>query len=172
LTWVMPQLHSNSIIHSKSTRFRKWNEIWRNITVSWSFLRAYLFSEPPSTILFCTILHTITIMNLLFYVPLKNFSLIWRRHYYQWRAQNLRPMLGAQGLWAGRDLYIMPHLLWHRASVFLVSSEGPPHSVVSYDTLGGCRGSILTRILMGKNFLTCSWRRYNNRWRPISTSRD
>jgi hypothetical protein len=28
----------------------------------------------------------------------------------------------------------MPHLLWHGASVFPVSSEGPPHSVASYDT--------------------------------------
>jgi hypothetical protein len=43
------------------------------------------------------------IYYLLFYVPLKNFSLIWRR--YGWRAAKFRPMLGAQGLWAGRDLY-------------------------------------------------------------------
>jgi hypothetical protein len=40
-----------------------------------------------------------------FYVPIKNFSLIWRRHHYQWRAAKFRPMLGAQGLWAGRDIY-------------------------------------------------------------------
>jgi hypothetical protein len=40
-----------------------------------------------------------------FYVPLKNFSLIWRRHHCRWRAAKFRPMLGAQGLWAGRDLY-------------------------------------------------------------------
>jgi hypothetical protein len=41
----------------------------------------------------------------LFYVPLKNFSLIRRRHHCRWRAAKFRPMLGAQGLWAGRDLY-------------------------------------------------------------------
>jgi hypothetical protein len=40
-----------------------------------------------------------------FYVPLKNFSLIWIRHHCRWRAANFRPMLGAQGLWAGRDFY-------------------------------------------------------------------
>jgi hypothetical protein len=40
-----------------------------------------------------------------FYIPLKNFSLIWRRHHCRWRAANFRPMLGARGLWAGRDLY-------------------------------------------------------------------
>jgi hypothetical protein len=44
-------------------------------------------------------------------------------------------------------IFIVPHLLWHGASVFLVSSEGPPNSVVCYDTRGGCRGSILTHIL-------------------------
>jgi hypothetical protein len=32
--------------------------------------------------------------------------------------------------------FIVPHLLWHGASVFLVSSEGPPHSIASYDTQG------------------------------------
>jgi hypothetical protein len=40
-----------------------------------------------------------------FYVPLKNISLIWRRHHCRWRAAKFRPMIGAQGLWAGRDLY-------------------------------------------------------------------
>jgi hypothetical protein len=33
-------------------------------------------------------------------------------------------------------IFIVPQLLWHEASVYLVSSEGPPHSVASYDTRG------------------------------------
>jgi hypothetical protein len=33
-----------------------------------------------------------------FYVPFKNFSLIWRPHQCRWRAAKFRPMLGAQGL--------------------------------------------------------------------------
>jgi hypothetical protein len=33
-------------------------------------------------------------------------------------------------------IYIVPHLLWHGGSVLPVSSEGPPHSVASYDTQG------------------------------------
>jgi hypothetical protein len=33
-------------------------------------------------------------------------------------------------------IFIVPRLLWHGASVFPVSSEGPPHSVASYDTQG------------------------------------
>jgi hypothetical protein len=40
-----------------------------------------------------------------FYIPLKNFSLIWRRHHCRWRAAKFMPILGTQGLWAGRDLY-------------------------------------------------------------------
>jgi hypothetical protein len=39
----------------------------------------------------------------------------------------------AHGLWERRDLY-RATLLWHGASVFLVSSDGPPHSVASYNT--------------------------------------
>jgi hypothetical protein len=39
---------------------------------------------------------------LLFYVPFKNVSLIWRHHCCQWRLQNLGLCLA---LWAGRDLY-------------------------------------------------------------------
>jgi hypothetical protein len=41
----------------------------------------------------------------LIYVSLKNLSLVWRRHHYRWRTANFRPMLGAWGLWAGRDLH-------------------------------------------------------------------
>jgi hypothetical protein len=70
-----------------------------------------------------------------FYVPLKNFSLIWRRHHCRWRAAKFRPMLGAQAFEQG-GIFIVPHLLWHGASVVPVSSEGPPHSVASYDTRG------------------------------------
>jgi hypothetical protein len=31
-------------------------------------------------------------------------------------------------------IFIVPHLMWYGTSVFPVSSEGPPHSVASYDT--------------------------------------
>jgi hypothetical protein len=33
------------------------------------------------------------------------FHFIWRRHQCRWRAAKFRPLLGAQGLWAGRDFY-------------------------------------------------------------------
>jgi hypothetical protein len=48
-------------------------------------------------------------------------------------------------------IFIVPHLLWHGVSVFLVSSEGPPMALFSRllrHTMG-CGGSILTRILTG-----------------------
>jgi hypothetical protein len=45
----------------------------------------------------------------LFYVPLKNFSLIWRRHHCLWKAANFGPMFDAQGLWTGSDLYRATH---------------------------------------------------------------
>jgi hypothetical protein len=61
---------------------------------------------------------------LLFYIPLKNFSFIGRIHHYQFR-----PMFGAQGLWAGRNLY--------RATPAVtrgLGSEGLSHSFASCDT--------------------------------------
>jgi hypothetical protein len=33
-------------------------------------------------------------------------------------------------------IFIVPHLLWHGASVFPVSSKGPPHLVASFGTRG------------------------------------
>jgi hypothetical protein len=96
-----------------------------------------------------------------FYVPLKNFSLIWRhhhcrwrftymetRHHCRWRATKFRPMLGAQGLLAGRYLYRatpaetrdlgFSGLIWRTA----------PFSRLWRQTRG-CGGSLLTWILTG-----------------------
>jgi hypothetical protein len=94
--------------------------------------------------------HTfVTLIDYLgFYVPLKNISLIWRRHHChcRWRAAKFRPMLGAQGLWAGRDLY--------RATPAVTRDLGfsaPFSRLLRYTR--GCGGSILTRILSGKLLL-------------------
>jgi hypothetical protein len=79
-----------------------------------------------------------------FYVPLKNFSLIWRRHHCRWRAAKFRPMLGAQGLWAGRDLY--------RATPTVTRGLGFSGLIRRSRLLRhtrGCGGSILARILTG-----------------------
>jgi hypothetical protein len=58
--------------------------------------------------------------GLRFYVPLKNFSLIWRRHHYRWC------LCSALRAFEQGGIFIVPHLLWHGASVFQVSSDGPP----------------------------------------------
>jgi hypothetical protein len=63
---------------------------------------------------------------LLFYIQLKNISLNWRCHHYQWRAAKFRLRTFEQG-----GTFIVPHLLWHRASFFLVSSIGLPQSATS-----------------------------------------
>jgi hypothetical protein len=65
---------------------------------------------------------------LLFYVPLKNFSLD-------------LDLCSALRAFEQGGIFIVPHLLWHGASVFLVSSKGPPHSVASYDTRGDVKDS-------------------------------
>jgi hypothetical protein len=85
-----------------------------------------------------------------FYVPLKNFSLIWRRHHCRWRAAKFRPMLGAQGLWAGRDLYrTTPAVTRGLGCSGLIRRTAPFSRLVRHTR--GCGGSILTRILTGRS---------------------
>ena len=54
---------------------------------------------------------------LLFFVPLENFSLIWRSHHCRWRAANfdLCSALMAIEQWG---FFSVPYLLWHGASVY------------------------------------------------------
>jgi hypothetical protein len=51
------------------------------------------------------------------------------------KGYKFRPMVGAQGFEQG-EIFMKPHLLWLGASVFPVSSEGPPDLVASYETQG------------------------------------
>jgi hypothetical protein len=60
-----------------------------------------------------------------FYVPLKNISLIWRRHHCCEGLQNLGLCSTLKAFEHG-GIFFVPHLLRHGASVFLVSSEGSP----------------------------------------------
>jgi hypothetical protein len=84
-----------------------------------------------------------------FYVPLKNFSLIWRRHHCRWRAAKFRPMLGAQGLWAGRNLYCdTPAVTRDLGFSGLIRRTAPFSRLLRHTR--GCGGSILTRILTGQ----------------------
>jgi hypothetical protein len=93
---------------------------------------------------------------LLFYVPLKNISFIWRRHHSRWRASTFRPMLGAQGLWAERDLYRATPVVTRDLGFFgLIRRTAPFSRLLRHSR--GCGGSILTRILTGlmQEELTC-----------------
>jgi hypothetical protein len=83
-----------------------------------------------------------------FYVPLKNISLIWRRHHCRWRAAKFWLMLGAQGLWAGRDLYRATPAVTRDLGFSGLIRRTAPFSCLLRRTRG-CGGSILTRILTG-----------------------
>jgi hypothetical protein len=87
---------------------------------------------------------------LMLYVPLKNFSLIWRRHHCRWRPAKFtgRPMFGAQGLWAGRDLYRATPAVTHDLGFSGLIRRTVPFSRLLRHTKG-CGESILTRILTG-----------------------
>jgi hypothetical protein len=84
-----------------------------------------------------------------FYVPLKKFSFIWRRHHCRWRAANFRPMLQAQDLWAGRDLYrATPAVTRDLGCSGLIRRTAPFSRLLRHTK--GCGGSILIRILTGE----------------------
>jgi hypothetical protein len=81
-----------------------------------------------------------------FYVSLKNFSLIWRRHHCRWRAAKFRPFFGAQGLWAGRDFYrATPTVTRDLGFSGFIRMTAPFSHLLQHTR--GCGGSILTRIL-------------------------
>ena len=52
-----------------------------------------------------------------FFLPLENFSLIWRRHHCRWRAANFNLCLALMAIEQWGFLGV-PHLLWHGASVY------------------------------------------------------
>jgi hypothetical protein len=125
------------------------------------------------TFILCLTINNIDwLIDWLFHVQLKKFSLIWRRHRYRWRAAKFRPMLGAQGLWAGRHLYratpsvtrglgffrshpkdllILSPLTTHKGMWRIYSYLDPRRSPFSHllRHTRRCGGPILTRILTG-----------------------
>jgi hypothetical protein len=89
-------------------------------------------------------------MVLLFYVPLKNFSLLWKRHRYRWRAAKF-------GLWAGRDLYCATFAVTRDLSFSSLIRRTAPFSCLLQHTRG-CGGPILTsRVYVLSELLTCTW---------------
>jgi hypothetical protein len=82
------------------------------------------------------------------YVPLKNISLIWRRHHCRWRAAKYWHMLGSQGLWTGRDIYhVTPAAIRDLGFSGLIRRTTPLSRLLRHTR--GCGGSILTQILTG-----------------------
>ena len=60
----------------------------------------------------------------LFFVPRKNFSLIWRRHYWRWRSADF-DLCSALMAIEQLGFFNVPHLLWHGASFYNGHLRGP-----------------------------------------------
>ena len=58
------------------------------------------------------------------FVPLENFSVIWRRHHCRWRAANF-DLCSAHMAIEQWGFFRVPHLLWHGASVYNGHLRGP-----------------------------------------------
>ena len=59
-----------------------------------------------------------------FFATLVNFSLKWRRHHCRWRAVNV-DLCSTLMAFEQLGLNIVPHLLWHGASVYNGHFQGP-----------------------------------------------
>ena len=64
-----------------------------------------------------------------FFVPLENFSLIWRRHHCRWTAANF-DLCSVLMVIEQRGFFSVPHLLWHRAYVYNGHLRGDVHLLV------------------------------------------
>ena len=64
-------------------------------------------------------------------VPLENFSLIWRRHHYRWRAAHFDPCSALMTIEQWGFLSVT-HLLWHGASVYNGHLRGSTHDTHTY----------------------------------------
>jgi hypothetical protein len=81
---------------------------------------------------------------------LKNISLIWRRHHCRWTTAKFRPMLGARGFWAGRDLYRATPTVTQDLGFSGLIRRTVPFSRLLRHAWGRGR-PILTQILTGVN---------------------
>jgi hypothetical protein len=103
---------------------------------------------PPSRFNACLIDWLFTVLR-----PAQVFTLIWRRHNCRWRTAKFRLMFGAQGLWAGRDLYrATPTVTRDFGFSGLIPNTTPFSRLLRHEW--GRRGPILTRILIWVN----AWR--------------
>ena len=59
-----------------------------------------------------------------FFVPVENFSLIWRRHHYRWRSANVDvySVFMAIEQWG---FFSVPHLRWHGPTLYSCHFRGP-----------------------------------------------
>jgi hypothetical protein len=110
----------------------------------------YGLTRPPGPIVFTNF--DLLIVRL--YVPLKNFSLIWRRHQCRLRTEKSRPMLSAQGFWARRVLCCVTPAVTRDLGFSGLIPRTAPCSPLLRQTKG-CGGSILTPILKGFEFVLC-----------------
>jgi hypothetical protein len=107
-----------------------------NLYAGWMWLwsKEVVFNNQYYWLIDCLRLH----------IPLKNFSLIWRRH----RTAKLRPMLSAQCLWAGRVLYRATSAVTQDLRYYgIIRRTAPFNRLLRFAR--GWGGHILTRILTG-----------------------
>ena len=104
-----------------------WSLVFVNNRCEWAQQREHFHLEDHTKIQY-GLKHSLkikclfeTVKNLFFcfefFVPLENFSFIWRRHHCRWRAANFNLCSALMAIEQWR-FFSVPHLLWHGASVY------------------------------------------------------
>ena len=78
-----------------------------------------------------------------FFVQIDNYSLIWRRHHYRWRAVKFDLCLARMAI-EQRGFLSVPHLLWHGARGIRLSWSFPRTRVTNTYCPAFCSGAVST----------------------------
>jgi hypothetical protein len=133
--------------------FRIWSYIWLpngpSINPAYVWVKLYMHMNRLGT---ATGWDFRLIDYILVYVPLKDISLVWRRHHFRWRAAIFRsgPL--------SREGSLSFHTYCDTGPRFLpVLSKGPPHSVASYDTYWDLRFHLKVKHPYSVPYLPTKW---------------
>jgi hypothetical protein len=94
---------------------------------------------PPKIIVYCKV-SQLHLFVCLFIATRGIFQLSGGFHHCRWKGRKFRPMLGAQGHWAGRDLYrVTPTATWDLGLYGLIRKTGTivpqDHQIFARDVL-------------------------------------
>ena len=109
--------HSIKLSNPSTIRLSSWEQIMTWIYTSINSGKRSLNSNVPFRLHLEAFVCLVFFICLEFFFPLENFSHIWRRHHYRWKAANFDLYLALMAIeqWG---FFSVPQLLWQGTSVY------------------------------------------------------